>query len=71
MQPEKKEKIKGVILEAFSDGMFKVKLETGKEILAYLAGKMRIYRIKVLPGDKVIVEISHYDENKGRIIRRL
>jgi len=49
---------------------FKVKLEGGSEIIAHLAGKMRIYRIKVLPGDKVTVELSPYDEKRGRIIYR-
>ncbi len=71
MQTDKKEKVQGTILEAFSGGLFKVKLDSGEEMLAYLAGKMRIYRIKVLPGDKVLVEVSDYDRSRGRIIRRL
>jgi len=49
---------------------FKVKLENGKEILAYLSGKMRINFIKVGIGDKVVVELSPYDENRGRIVLR-
>jgi len=60
----------GVVLEALPSLNFRVKLDGGKEILAHLAGKMRIYRIKVLPGDKVIVEITPYDENRGRIVYR-
>ncbi len=71
MRTDKKEKVQGEILEAFTGGLFKVKLESGEEMLAYLAGKMRIYRIKVLPGDKVLVEVSDYDRSRGRIIRRL
>lgn len=68
----KKDKVKteGVVLEALPAGKFRVELESGKEILAYLAGKMRIYRIKILPGDKVVVEMTPYDKEKGRIIYR-
>ncbi len=71
MQESKKERVRGTILEAFTGGLFKTKLDSGEEILAYLAGKMRIHRIKVLPGDKVLIEMSGYDKNRGRIIRRL
>lgn len=60
----------GVVLESLPSLNFRVKLDDGKEILAHLAGKMRIYRIKVLPGDKVTVEITPYDENRGRIVYR-
>jgi len=49
---------------------FKVRLENGKEILAHLAGKLRVYRIKVLPGDKVTVELPYPDANRGRIVYR-
>ena len=59
----------GIVLEALPSTLFRVKLETGEEILAYLAGKMRMYRIKVLVGDKVQVELDPYG-GKGRIIRR-
>lgn len=68
---EEKEKVRGVVKEALPDGHFRVELTSGQEILAYLAGRMRIYRIKVLPGDKVLVELSPYDQKRGRIIRRL
>ncbi len=61
----------GVVLEAFPSLNFKVELEDGSEILAHLAGKMRMYRIKILPGDKVTVEMSPYDKEKGRIVYRL
>jgi len=68
----KKEKIKkkGVILEALPSLHFKVRLEDNKEMIAHLAGKLRIFRIKILPGDKVVVELSPYDETRGRIVWR-
>ncbi len=61
----------GVIVEALPDFKFKVKLEKGEETLAYLSGKMRQHHIRVLPGDRVTVEISPYDATRGRIIRRM
>ena len=66
-----KVKEKGQVIEAFPNLDFKVKLENGKEVLAHLAGKLRLNRIKILAGDKVLVEISPYDEKRGRIIYRL
>jgi len=57
----------GVILEALSNAMFKVELENGHVITAHISGKMRMHYIKILPGDKVKVEMSPYDLNKGRI----
>ena len=60
----------GVILEALSNAMFKVKLENGHEILATISGKMRMNYIRILPGDKVGVEMSPYDLTRGRIIFR-
>jgi len=60
----------GVVLEALPSTLFRVKLEDGTEILAHLAGKLRMYRIKILPGDKVTVEMSPYDETRGRIVYR-
>lgn len=60
----------GVILEALSNAMFKVELENGHEILAHISGKMRMHYIKILPGDKVTVELSVYDLNRGRITYR-
>jgi translation initiation factor IF-1 len=50
--------------------MFKVELETGKVILAHISGKMRMHYIRILPGDKVTVQISKYDPTKGRIVYR-
>ena len=57
----------GVILEALSNAMFKVELENGHVIPAHISGKMRMHYIKILPGDKVKVEMSPYDLSKGRI----
>ncbi len=60
----------GIILEALSNAMFRVELQNGHVIIAHISGKMRMHYIKILPGDKVKVEISPYDLNKGRIILR-
>jgi translation initiation factor IF-1 len=60
----------GTIVEALSNAMFKVKLENGHEILATISGKMRMHYIRILPGDKVGVEMSPYDLTRGRIIFR-
>ncbi len=60
----------GIVLESLPSTHFRVKLDEGKEIIAHLAGRLRIYRIKILPGDKVIVEMNPYDENRGRIVYR-
>ena len=61
---------KGVISEVLPNAMFRVKLENDHEILAHTAGKMRKIRIRVLQGDKVVVEMTPYDLTKGRIIFR-
>lgn len=60
----------GVVKECFPNTTFRVRCENGHELLAYLAGKMRRYYIRVLPGDHVRVQISPYDLSRGRIIRR-
>jgi len=62
--------VTGVVLEALPNTQFKVRLDDGREILAHLAGKMRLYRIRVMPGDNVKVDMSPYDEKKGRIVYR-
>ena len=62
---------KGQVIERLPSTMFKVVLEDGREVLAHLAGKLRIHYIKILPGDFVLMEFSPYDENKGRITQRL
>ena len=61
---------KGQVVEALPNTSFRVKLEDGTEIFCHLAGKLRMYRIKVLPGDLVTVEMSPYDSEKGRIVYR-
>ena len=73
IMPENKGKniIQGVIHEALPNATFRVKLEDGREILGHLAGKMRLFYIKVLVGDRVKVEMTPYDETKGRIVQRL
>ena len=60
----------GVVLESLPNLNFKVRLESGEEMLCHLAGKLRLYHIKVLPGDKVSVEVSPYDNKRGRIVYR-
>ena len=60
----------GVIREALSNAMFRVELENGHEIIAHISGKMRMNYIRILPGDKVAVEISPYDLSRGRITFR-
>ena len=62
--------IDGTIIEALSNAMFRVKLENGHIITAHISGKMRVHYIKILPGDKVKVEMSPYDLSKGRITFR-
>lgn len=60
----------GVIVENLSNAMFRVELENGVQIIAHISGKMRMHYIKILPGDKVKVEMSPYDLTKGRIVFR-
>ncbi|HNR47851.1 MAG TPA: translation initiation factor IF-1 [Bacteroidia bacterium] len=60
----------GTIIEALSNAMFRVELENGHEIIAHISGKMRMNYIKILPGDKVRLEMSPYDLTKGRITYR-
>ena len=66
----KEEEVQGVIEEALPNTLFRVSLPTGEILLAYLAGKMRLHRIRVLIGDKVFVELEPYG-GKGRIIKRI
>ena len=60
----------GTITQALSNAMFRVELENGHEVVAHISGKMRKYYIKLLPGDKVKMEMSPYDLSKGRIVYR-
>ena len=70
MAKEKKIKVIGTILEQLPNTIFKVKLENGHVISAHISGRMRMNYIKLLPGDKVTVEISTYDIERGRIVVR-
>lgn len=63
-------KVKGTVVESLPDTMFRVELQNGHEVIAYLCGKMRKYYIRILEGDTVQVEISPYDLTKGRITYR-
>jgi translation initiation factor IF-1 len=70
MAQEEKVEFEGEVVEAFRSGMFKVILDNGHETLGYTAGKMRRYRIKIFPGDRVKLEFSPYDLNRARIVYR-
>jgi len=62
--------VEGEVQEVLPNTKFRVKFETGHELTAHISGKMRMHFIKILPGDKVLVEVSRYDLNKGRITYR-
>jgi translation initiation factor IF-1 len=62
--------VEGVVLETLPNAMFKVELENKHQVLAHISGKMRMHFIKILPGDKVTVELSPYDLTRGRITYR-
>ena len=62
--------VEGTVVETLPNAMFRVELEGGHRILAHISGKMRMHFIKILPGDKVSVELSPYDLTRGRIIYR-
>ena len=70
MPKEEAIQVEGVVEEALPNAMFRVKLENGHPILAHVAGKMRMHFIRILPGDKVKMEISPYDLSRGRITYR-
>jgi translation initiation factor IF-1 len=70
MAKEDSIEVQGTILETLPNAMFRVELENGQVILAYVSGKMRMHFIKILPGDKVTIELSPYDLTKGRITYR-
>lgn len=70
MAKEEPIKIEGVVSELLPNTMFRVELPNGHKILAHISGKMRMHFIRILPGDKVMVEMSPYDLTKGRIIYR-
>jgi len=70
MVKRKKIEVEGVVKEALPDASFRVELDDGRTVLAHASGKMRIYRIRILLGDRVKVELSPYDETRGRIVYR-
>jgi translation initiation factor IF-1 len=70
MAKEDNIEVQGTIVETLPNAMFRVELENGQIILAYVSGKMRMNFIKILPGDKVTIELSPYDLSKGRITYR-
>jgi translation initiation factor IF-1 len=67
---EEKIEMDGEVLEALGSGMFRVTLDNGHSLIAYTAGKMRRYRIRMAPGDRVSVQVSTYDTTRGRIVYR-
>ena len=70
MAKEEAIKVEGIVLETLPNAMFKVELENKHQVLAHISGKMRMHFIKILPGDKVTVELSPYDLSRGRIVYR-
>lgn len=64
-------RFEGEVLETLPSTTFRVKLDNGHEVLAHISGKMRVHYIRLLPGDRVILEMSPYDLTKGRIVQRL
>ena len=71
MAKEEAIEVEGTVLEPLPNAMFRVELENGHKVLAHIAGKMRMHFIKILPGDKVKVELSPYDLTRGRITYRV
>jgi translation initiation factor IF-1 len=70
MAKEDSIEVQGTVLETLPNAMFRVEIENGHKILAHISGKMRMHFIKILPGDKVTVELSPYDLTRGRITYR-
>jgi translation initiation factor IF-1 len=69
-EKEQKIELEGEVIEALSNGKYRVALDNGHETLGYLAGKMRRFRIRILPGDRIKIELSPYDLQRGRIVFR-
>lgn len=70
MSKEQAIRVDGAILETLPNATFRVELESGHKVLAHVSGKMRMHFIKILPGDKVTIELSPYDLSRGRIVYR-
>ncbi len=67
---EEKIEVEGEVVEALSNGKYRIALDNGHETMGYLAGKMRRFRIRILPGDRIKIELSPYDLTRGRIVYR-
>ncbi len=63
--------VEGIIVESLPNAMFRVELPNGHKVLAHISGKIRVHYIKIVPGDKVLIELSPYDLTRGRITYRL
>ncbi|MFC1871260.1 translation initiation factor IF-1 [Chloroflexota bacterium] len=63
--------VEGTVVEPLPNGMFRVELSNGHKVLAHISGKIRLHYIKIVPGDKVLIELSPYDLSRGRITYRL
>ena len=70
MAKEEGVQVEGTVIEPLPNAMFRVELENGHKVLAHISGKMRMHFIRILPGDKVTVELSPYDLSRGRIVYR-
>jgi len=70
MAKEESIEVEGIVIETLPNAMFRVELQNGHRVLGHISGRMRKNFIKILPGDKVVVELSSYDLNRGRIIYR-
>ena len=70
MAKEKAIEVEGKVVETLPNAMFRVELDNGMKVLAHISGKMRMHYIRILPGDKVLVELSPYDLSRGRITYR-
>jgi len=70
MAKEKPIEVEGVVTETLPNAMFRVELPNGHKVLAHVSGKIRMHFIRILPGDKVLVELSPYDLSRGRIVYR-
>ncbi len=70
MAKEESIEVEGIVIETLPNAMFRVELQNGHRVLGHISGRMRKNFIKILPGDKVLVELSSYDLNRGRIIYR-
>ena len=69
-QKEEGIQVEGSVLETLPNAMFKVELDNGHQVLAHISGKMRMHYIRILPGDRVLVELSPYDLSRGRVVYR-